>query len=80
MICKICRNIKENKVFKIREMMFAFRYEFIYFECSKCGCLQTAEIHKKMRNIILQTTSHSKKTESNFVKHILKVREINMPI
>ena len=36
MICKICGNIEENKVFKIREMMFGFRDKFTYFECSKC--------------------------------------------
>ena len=48
MICKICSNYENNKEFKIREMMFGFRDEFTYFECSKCGCLQIAKIPKNV--------------------------------
>jgi SAM-dependent methyltransferase len=48
MICRICANSEDNKEFRIREMMFGFRDEFVYFECSKCGCLQIAEIPTDM--------------------------------
>lgn len=48
MICKICENSQYNKDYKIKEMMFGYRDEFTYFECSKCGCLQIAEIPKNM--------------------------------
>ncbi|WP_048190867.1 class I SAM-dependent methyltransferase [Methanobacterium sp. SMA-27] len=44
MICKICNNSIDNKKFQIKEMMFGTKYEFDYIECSKCGCLQIAEI------------------------------------
>ncbi|MGH2506899.1 MAG: class I SAM-dependent methyltransferase, partial [Ktedonobacteraceae bacterium] len=30
--------------YQIREMMFGYRDEFPYFECSQCGCLQIAKI------------------------------------
>lgn len=44
MECKICDNKNNNKVFKVKEMMFGFNDFFDYFECSKCGCLQITEI------------------------------------
>jgi 2-polyprenyl-3-methyl-5-hydroxy-6-metoxy-1,4-benzoquinol methylase len=44
MKCKICKNERGNKEFRVREMMFGFRDEFIYFQCTKCGCLQIKEI------------------------------------
>lgn len=40
--CKICLNAKGNKEFCVREMMFGLRDEFLYFECSSCGCVQIA--------------------------------------
>jgi len=48
MICSICANSENNKEFQIREMYFGFRDEFTYFECSRCGCLQIAEIPANM--------------------------------
>lgn len=42
--CRICGNIEDNRTFLAREMMFGTREEFRYFECSRCGCLQIAEI------------------------------------
>lgn len=56
MICKICGNSENNKAFQIREMMFGFRDEFTYFECSKCGCLQIGEIPKNMELYSLNET------------------------
>ncbi len=40
LVCKICNNSKNNKTYKVKEMMFGFKGQFLYFECSKCGCLQ----------------------------------------
>jgi SAM-dependent methyltransferase len=37
--CPICRNQENNKVHIAREMMFGWRHEFPYLECSHCGCL-----------------------------------------
>ena len=78
MICKICGNSENNKEFKIKEMMFGFRDEFTYFECSKCGCLQIAKIPKNMGKYYpLNYYSFKKKGESNnFIKQILK-RKMN---
>lgn len=42
--CRICDNSSTNKVHVAREMMFGYRDEFEYFECSNCGCLQIREI------------------------------------
>ena len=39
-ICKICSNKDGNKFYSVREMQFGTRDEFIYCECSNCGCLQ----------------------------------------
>lgn len=48
LICKICGNTKENKIYVVKEMMFGFRDEFEYFECSSCGCLQIKDIPYNM--------------------------------
>ncbi len=44
MLCRICQNAENHRTFTAREMMFGFRDEFTYFECSKCGCVQIAEV------------------------------------
>jgi len=44
MVCRICGNSRNNRALRVKEMMFGFRDEFNYFECSACGCLQIAEI------------------------------------
>jgi len=41
--CRICGNSLGNQPMTVREMMFNFHDEFIYFQCSACGCLQIAE-------------------------------------
>ncbi|MBN1348944.1 class I SAM-dependent methyltransferase [candidate division KSB1 bacterium] len=38
--CSICDSIHNHKVFKVKEMMFGYRDEFLYFQCEKCKCLQ----------------------------------------
>lgn len=42
--CRICGNRHGNKPYRIKEMMFGLGREFIYFECSNCGCLQISDI------------------------------------
>jgi len=44
MICKICGNAKNNTIYEVKEMMFGYGDKFIYFQCSKCECLQISEI------------------------------------
>ena len=74
MICKICGNSENNKEFKIKEMMFGFRDEFTYFECSKCGCLQIRQIPRNTEKYYpLNYYSFRKVNKSkNFLKKILK--------
>ncbi len=38
--CKICGNKNDNQFYNVREMQFGTRDEFIYCQCSGCGCLQ----------------------------------------
>lgn len=42
--CRVCNNIEGNNCFTAQEMMLGFKDEFLYFECSKCGCVQISEI------------------------------------
>ncbi len=44
MKCKICGNTAGNEIYDVKEMMFGYNDFFDYFKCSKCGCLQIAEI------------------------------------
>ena len=46
--CKICNNLYKNKVFKIKEKFFGFNKSFVYFQCSKCKCLQILEFPEKI--------------------------------
>lgn len=48
LICKICGNGQHNEVYTAGEMMFGFRDEFEYFECSNCGCLQIKNVPYNM--------------------------------
>lgn len=75
MICKICHNSENNKIFNIREMMFGFRDKFTYFECSKCGCLQIEEIPKNIERYYPPDYYSFKKGKSdNFIKQYLRIR------
>ena len=42
--CRICANAEGNHAVDVREMMFATREVFRYFQCARCHCLQIAEI------------------------------------
>jgi 2-polyprenyl-3-methyl-5-hydroxy-6-metoxy-1,4-benzoquinol methylase len=48
MICRICQSKKAHKEYKVKEMMFGLRDEFVYFKCSDCGCLQIKDIPQEM--------------------------------
>ena len=73
MICKVCGNSEDNKSFQIREMMFGYRDEFTYFECSKCGCLQIAKIPQNMGKYYpAKYYSFKKGKSNNFIKQLLK--------
>ena len=48
MLCKICGNSNQNRVHAAREMMLGLGDEFSYIECSKCGCVQLAQIPEDM--------------------------------
>lgn len=43
-VCRICGADAEHELFKVREMQFGTREEFVYFECSSCKCLQLRDI------------------------------------
>ena len=47
-ICKVCTSTKKHKQFLVKEMMFGFRDEFTYFQCTDCGCLQIDEVPNKL--------------------------------
>jgi SAM-dependent methyltransferase len=42
--CKVCGGKLEDEAVRCREMMFGLREVFDYLRCTKCGCLQIAEI------------------------------------
>jgi len=71
MICQICGNSSNNKTFFIKEMMFGFREEFPYTECSRCGCLQIEEIPKNISKYYPKNyySFQSDKTKRNFLKN-----------
>jgi len=48
MKCRICGNNEDNQEYRVREMMYGYRDIFLYYQCSKCGCLQIAEIPANM--------------------------------
>jgi len=75
MICEVCGNSEKNKAFQIREMMFGFRDEFTYFECSECGCLQIAEIPRNMERYYPSNYySFQERPSDNFIKRYLRIR------
>ena len=46
--CRICFSNAEHPVYTVSEMMFGFRDQFTYFQCSQCGCLQISEVPATM--------------------------------
>jgi SAM-dependent methyltransferase len=48
--CRICGNNIHNKPFIATERLMGFRDDFVYFECSRCGCVQIQEIPENLSN------------------------------
>ncbi|MFL9844364.1 class I SAM-dependent methyltransferase [Flavobacterium rhizosphaerae] len=44
MECRVCGNSNNNKAYQVKEMMFGFKDNFSYYQCSECDCLQIAQI------------------------------------
>ncbi len=42
--CSICHSSDDHPSFLAREMMQGLKDKFLYFQCSKCHCLQIAEV------------------------------------
>jgi len=42
-VCKICGHLNHTAWYYPREMMFGSKDEFLYFQCTRCECLQIAE-------------------------------------
>ena len=70
--CKICHNTSHNLPFKVKEMMFGMRHEFIYIKCIKCGCLQLQHIPNNISDYYPKEAYYSFATSSlsNFQKRI----------
>lgn len=76
MICRICGNSAGNQTYSVKEMYFGLREEFIYLECSKCGCLQIGEIPKDMSKYYPQSyhsfNNYPPDMFKNFISNYLK--------
>ncbi len=46
--CRICGNEQDNRTHVAREMMFGYRDEFTYLECSRCGCVHITEVPRDL--------------------------------
>lgn len=73
MKCKICNNSNGHKEFTVKEMMFGFKDEFLYFYCNKCNCLQIKEIPKEISRYYpsnYYSFSNSINKKSNFINYL----------
>ena len=76
--CKVCHNNIDNKIFVAREMMFGYREEFEYIECSKCGCLQMKNIPENLSKYYPDNYySYEKKIypRQNYFKRIISYKK-----
>lgn len=48
MECPICGNNNDNCEYSVKELQMGFKEDFIYVECSKCGCLFLKDVPKDM--------------------------------
>ncbi len=74
MRCGICENDSGNKEFKVKEMLFGLRDEFLYFECSRCGCLQIAQIPPDMSKYYPSNYLSFRDAKPNFFRMFFKKR------
>jgi SAM-dependent methyltransferase len=47
-VCRICGSDGEHRLYKVREMQFGTRDEFVYFDCTNCKCLQLRDIPENL--------------------------------
>lgn len=75
MDCRICENKENNKLVKVKEMMFGFRDEFDYLECSACGCIQILKIPTNLLKYYPENYySFNNVDESQYINQSLKIR------
>ncbi len=80
MKCRICNNLINNHIYEVSELMFGYRDKFKYFQCSKCKCLQIAEIPTDISkyyppNYYSFTSDPFKKYENPLKKNRVKFRD-----
>lgn len=64
MECRICENKLGNKVYIAKEMMYGYKDEYTYFQCSNCTCLQIKEYPKEMSKFYDSSTYYSYQSKS----------------
>ena len=74
--CRICGNTEGNTAHFPQEMMFGWREEFEYLECSRCGCLQIAEIPANLAKYYPSDGYYSYKppTQKRYPDWLLRLR------
>lgn len=73
--CAVCNNVDGLKTYFVREMMFGFRDEFEYFHCSKCNCLQIAEIPENIQDYYPDNYYSFQKPELKKLGYLRKKRD-----
>lgn len=70
--CRICHNEKGNRLYHVREMMFGFKDEFAYFQCSQCNCLQILQIPSDMSKYYPETYYSFRQIKTKSLENLLK--------
>lgn len=79
-ICKICRTVNDTEGYRVKEMMFGFRDEFLYFQCKNCECLQISTFPENISKYYPRHYYSLKKYEGEKFKGIAgKVRKLTLP-
>lgn len=63
--CKICENIQNNKLYKVKEMQLGLREEFEYLQCDNCGCMQLLNIPSNFEKYYPNEDYYSFNTQAN---------------
>ena len=77
--CRICNYNGEGSAYTVREMMLGSGDPFLYFQCSRCQCLQIAEIPSDMgryypRDYYSYSPTSRDKTDNPAVRWVRKLR------
>lgn len=48
MECRICGNRENNQSFEVKERQHCIKESFLYFQCSKCSCIQISDIPENL--------------------------------